>query len=87
MIQTLKDSLGDDKWLEFFKLVSIAFADLESGKISINADTDDRQKLREMTRDLAVIEKLNAFAVSVEHFSSTTEHIADYYLLMLESFS
>lgn len=81
--QTLKASIGDDEWLSFFKLASIAFADMENGRLTKNSDSIDRYNLREITEKLSVIEKLNAFASSIKHLGKGSNYPADYYLLIL----
>lgn len=43
--QSLKASKGHDAWLNFFKLASIAFADIEEKALAQNADTKNRHDL------------------------------------------
>jgi len=77
--QSLKSSLGNINWLEFFQLVSDCFYGLES-KDNIKCDTT---KVKEMVRDLNVVSFLNACAITVNHDASQKEKAA-YYLMELK---
>jgi Region found in RelA / SpoT proteins len=82
--QALKASQGQDLWLKFFKLTSIAFEDIENQNLVKNASTEDRLKLVEYIELLGVLPKLKAFAVSIQHLGSDENNKSDYFLLILE---
>jgi ppGpp synthetase/RelA/SpoT-type nucleotidyltranferase len=82
--QALKASQGADSWLQFFKLASIAFEDIESRKLSDNAQTESRLSLIKAINDLGVLPRLRAFAVSTGHLGQKTENKSDYFLLILD---
>ncbi|MTI62919.1 RelA/SpoT domain-containing protein [Methylophaga sp.] len=82
--QALKASQGQNEWLEFFKLASIAFADIETRNLARNAKTPDRLELISYINKLNVIPRLRAFAVSTNHLGKDKKHRNDYFLLTLE---
>lgn len=82
--QALKASDGPEDWLEFFKLASIAFEDLENKKLAKNSGTEERLKLIKSISVLRVIPRLKAFAVSTKHLGTNDSVRGDYYLLTLE---
>lgn len=82
--QGLKASQGQESWLTFFKLASIAFADIESKKLAKNALSAERIELIRCIEELGVLPRLRAFAVSTKHLGSVNSDKADYFLLTLE---
>jgi len=82
--QSLKASQGQDTWLKFFKLASIAFADIENRNLAKNANTNSRLELIRYIENLGVLPRLRAFSVSTKHLGSDHKNHADYFLLTLE---
>ena len=82
--QALKASQGSDNWLQFFKLASIAFEDIENRKISENASIQKRLELIKAIDELSVLPKLKAFVISTEHLGKDNQNKTDYYLLILD---
>lgn len=82
--QSLKASKGHDDWLNFFKLTSIAFADIEEKALAKNASTRWRQDLIKYITQLDVLPRLRAFAVSTNHIGDSKNKGIEYYLLLLE---
>lgn len=82
--QALKASVGQEQWLKFFQLASIAFEDIENKKLAKNASSEERLELIKYIARLNVLPKLRAFAVSTKHLGSDKKNKADYFLLRLE---
>lgn len=82
--QSLKASKGHDAWLNFFKLASIAFADIEGKALAQNAGTKDRHDLIKYIGRLDVLPRLRAFAVSTKHIGNSSNKGIEYFLLLLE---
>lgn len=82
--QGLKASQGHNTWLNFFKLASIAFEDIENKALARNAKSQDRLDLIKYIERLGVLHKLRAFAVSTRHLGSDKKNKNDYFLLVLE---
>lgn len=82
--QSLKASKGHDAWLNFFKLASIAFADLEGRALSKNARTKERHDLIKYIDRLDILPRLRAFAVSTRHIGEPKNKGIEYFLLLLE---
>ena len=82
--QALKASDGDADWLDFFKLASIAFEDIENRKLAKNSSTNERIELIKFIDNLKVLAKLRAFVVSTKHLGNDKKNNEDYYLLTLE---
>jgi len=82
--QGLKASQGHDAWLNFFKLASKAFADIENKHLAKNSYSKDRIELIKYIERLGVLPKLRAFSVSTKHLASNNKNRADYFLLTLE---
>ena len=73
----LKASQGDEKWLNFFKVVSQRFASLEES----NKATDEiKKEIKQQTDNLNIINKLEATTVIAKHSKATK----GYYLLELD---
>lgn len=82
--ESLKASKGHDAWLNFFKLASVAFADIEEKVLEKNANTKDRHDLIKYIERLNVLPRLRAFAVSAEHIENLKNKGTEYFLLLLE---
>lgn len=82
--QGLKASQGQDDWLDFFKLASLAFEDIENKSLAKNANSQKRLELLKYIERLGVLHKLRAFAVSTRHLGSDNKNKNDYFLLVLE---
>jgi hypothetical protein len=82
--QALKASKGNDDWLKFFKLASIAFSDVENRKLAKNASTMERVELIEYIGKLDVVGRLGAFSVSIQRLGKYSNSRGDYFLLKLD---
>ncbi len=82
--QGLKASQGHDAWLNFFKLASIAFEDIENRALAKKANSPERLELIKNFERLGVLHKLRAFAVSTQHLGRDKKNKNDYFLLVLE---
>jgi hypothetical protein len=82
--QSLKAGQGKESWLNFFRLASIAFQDIENRKLARNASTQERKELIKYIDELDVPSKLRAFAVSTRNLSKDKKNKDDYFILMLE---
>ena len=81
--QALKSNYGDQKWKDFFRYVSVEFARLEKCPIIEELeDIDCVKKAKELLKELAVINKLNAFAVSSQLVGGEK---GDFYILILDT--
>ena len=64
--QALKASQGDKEWINFFRLTSLAFTELENKQAK--KVTSDRKQLKLIVDKLEVFTKLSvAFAVSIDY--------------------
>lgn len=77
--QSLKSSLGNINWLEFFQLVSDCFYSLERNE-TLNCDVN---RVKQMAIDLNVVKFLNACALTVNHIDANPKEKAAYYLMEL----
>ncbi|EMR38890.1 RelA/SpoT domain-containing protein [Vibrio rotiferianus] len=77
--QSLKSSLGNECWLEFFKLTSDYFQDLEEGKKFRRAPDD----LLELCKKLHVVNFINACAATANHIENNKKDWASYFLMFL----
>lgn len=82
--QGLKASQGHEAWLNFFKLASIAFSDIENRSLAKNSSSKERLELIKYIDRLGVLPRLRAFAVSTKHLGSDKSNHSDYFLLTLE---
>ncbi len=86
--QGLKASQGAEDWLEFFRLASVAFSDIEHKTLIENKNTKDRKRLLESIEKLGVQPRLKAFAVSTQHLNQhlnrSTDNTFTYFLLLLK---
>lgn len=82
--QSLKASQGHEAWLNFFKLASKAFEDIEHGKLKENKRTKERKELIKYIERMDVVPKLRAFAVSTRHLGNGGDKNSAYFLLLLE---
>lgn len=70
--------------MNFFKLASIAFADIENKSLVKNALSKERMELIKYIERLGVLPRLRAFAVSTKHLGSDNSNKTDFFLLTLE---
>lgn len=75
--QSLKSSQGNELWLEFFKLASFYFQEIEKGKRYKNAPDD----LNQLYEALNVDNFVRACAVTANHIDKTKQPWAMYYLM------
>jgi len=80
----LKASQGHKDWLNFFKLSSIGFSDIENRLLHKNSNTPERKELIQYINKLGVLSRLRAFVVSTEHIDKEKGSKVAYYLLTLE---
>jgi len=78
--QSLKSSQGNEKWLEFFKLVSHYFQELEKGKKYRTAPED----LKKLFDELNVNRFVHACAVTANHIDQEENAWASYFLMELD---
>ena len=84
--QALKSSEGEQDWLEFFKLASIALEQSEYAFIPRQLHTtlgSIARRLAELKRKLHVERKLNAYGEALKATEKTSIAKASYYLLVL----
>lgn len=77
--QSLKSSQGNEEWLEFFKLVSNYFQELEKGKRYKSAPAD----LKKLYDNLNVNRFVHACAVTANHIDKEENAWASYFLMEL----
>lgn len=85
--QALKASLGDERWLDFFKVASAEFAKLENCPIHKSFEgIDTFNKLREYFDILDIRKRLSAFKVATKTINdrSSKKGESSYYLLLLD---
>lgn len=82
--QALKASQGEDTWLQFFELASVAFKDIENNDLKKNSQSRERIALLEHIEKYDILTRLKAFAVSTKHLGKTDKKQRDFYLLILE---
>lgn len=82
--QALKASDGHEAWLNFFKLASVAFEDIENKRLARNSSSKERLELIKYIDRLNVLPKLRAFAVSTKLLGRDKQNYGDYFLLTLE---
>lgn len=82
--QALKSSKGQQDWLRFFKMASAEFARLEDRPLGTHFEgVDTHNQLAQLSRQLGVVRKLKAFAVSANHIIEESHNKTDYFLLEL----
>lgn len=88
--QAIKSNEGEKDWMDFFKLVSSAFANMEKMPIVPDTPTDKkelRKQLQELAGKLKVVKKMNEWArihKIIEDFEKDAKNKFDYYLLNLD---
>jgi len=83
--QGLKASSGSAEWIEFFKLASHVFSDSEMNLHLYEESIQRRSDLIKSSRNLKVLEKLQAYAVSTKHINDLKDQHSKYYILLLDS--
>ena len=86
--QALKSSMGEAAWLRFFTLMgtAIAFQERTSPVDGTPTDHDDLiDELRQCTRRLEVINKLETYGNALQFFETAQQLNAHYYLLELDA--
>jgi hypothetical protein len=82
--ESLKASEGHVAWLNFFKLASMAFSDIENRALAKNSETKERKELIKYIERLGILPRLRAFAVSTKHLGEHKNSKFEYFLLLLE---
>jgi putative GTP pyrophosphokinase len=87
--QSLKTKQGEQKWIDFFALVSSAFAHREKcnpiPRFSHLSKADTFKKVIELEKELDVINKIDAFGMAMDIIMSKKEKGTSYYLIILDS--
>lgn len=85
--QAIKSNEGEEAWLEFFKLVSSAFANLENCPI-INGTPEDEKKLHDLIKikekELDVIHKMTNWTESINYVDNNLKNKKNLHLFLLE---
>lgn len=90
-MSSLKSGLGDEKWLEFFSLLSSVFALKEKTEVLVAHKGMTQNKLikstKKMIQDLRVIEQLNVYTAlyRIQPIEPSIGRTGHYVLLMLDS--
>lgn len=88
--QAIKSNEGEKEWMDFFRLVSSAFANMENTPAVPNTPTDKtqlREQVQTLARQLKVVKKMNEWArihKIIENFEKETKDKFDFYLLNLD---
>lgn len=88
--QAIKSNEGEKDWMEFFKLVSSAFANMEKSPIVPNTPTGEgelRKQIQVLAKKLKVVKKMNEwprFHKIIEDFEKGNKEKFDFYLLNLD---
>jgi ppGpp synthetase/RelA/SpoT-type nucleotidyltranferase len=74
--QAIKSSEGQEEWMDFFKLVSSAFAKIENCPCVPNTPTDEKElylQIKEKETQLNVIKKMKGWTQGVKVFTQTSK--------------
>ena len=88
--QAIKSNEGEKDWMEFFKLVSSAFAVMENCPITPDTPKDEaelRRRIQTLAKKLKVVKKMNEwtrFHRIIEDFEKGSKEKFDFYLLNLD---
>ncbi|MBU1702844.1 RelA/SpoT domain-containing protein [Patescibacteria group bacterium] len=88
--QAIKSNEGEKEWMDFFKLVSSAFANMEKTSVVPNTPTDKnelRKQIQTLAKKLKVVRKMNEWAKIhkiIENFEKGAKEKFDFYLLNLD---
>ena len=88
--QAIKSNEGEKEWMDFFKLVSSAFANMEKTSAVPNTPTDKnelRKQIQVLAKQLKVVRKMNEWAKIhkiIENFEKGAKEKFDFYLLNLD---
>lgn len=87
--QAIKSNEGEEEWIEFFRLVSSAFAKLEKCPPVPNTPNDEKELYLEIKRreaELSVIKVMDGWMVAVQVFEQTVKKTPkmEYFLLELD---
>jgi hypothetical protein len=87
--QALKSRQGDQQWIDFFALISAAFAHKENAKpvprFAKFSKLETYQAVAEAEKRLRALEKMAAFSVAVAEIGKTQRKIWAYHLIVLNS--
>jgi ppGpp synthetase/RelA/SpoT-type nucleotidyltranferase len=87
--QAIKSNEGEKEWMEFFRLVSSAFANIENTPIVPDTPVDKkelREKIQVLAKKLKVVKRMGEWTKIhkiIENFEKGTTEKYDYYLLNL----
>jgi relA/spoT domain protein len=63
--RSLKSGEGEEKWLRFFKLISIEFEKLESDSIRYDFNKDNFYEISNLVEELKIFDRLRMFTMSI----------------------
>ena len=63
--RSLKSGEGEEKWLRFFKLISIEFEKLESDSIEYDFNKDNFYEISNLVEELKIFDRLRMFTMSI----------------------
>jgi len=84
--QGLKASKGSDQWLDFFRLAGDVFATIEKG-VPKTENNKDRDRLIKKANQLGVLEKLQAYAVTIRYMNDKPRKGDRYFMMILNASS
>lgn len=88
--QAIKSNEGQKEWMDFFRLVSSAFANMEKMPIVPDTPSDNtqlRKQIQDLARQLKVVKKMNEWTRAhkiIEDFEKGTKEKYGFYLLNLD---
>jgi len=85
--QAIKSNEGQKEWMDFFKLVSSAFAIIENTPLVPNTPTDKKElysKIKEKEKELQVIKIMEGWADAIEVFEKASKETPNLQLFLLE---
>lgn len=88
--QAIKSNEGEKEWMDFFRLVSSAFANMENTPIVPNTPVDRnelKKQIQSLAKQLKVVKKMSEWAKIhkiIESFEEGTKDKFDFYLLNLD---
>lgn len=84
--QALKASLGQAQWKDFFRYVSVEFAQLENAPVDPRlAKTNTIEQVKSLEKELSVMNRLHAFAITTKHIEHQVTKGYQYYVIMLDT--
>jgi hypothetical protein len=85
--QAIKSSEARPEWLDFFKLVSSAFAMIENCPIAPNTPSDERelyQKISDKEKELNIIKIMKGWKEAIQIFEKSSKVKKNFHYFLLE---